>query len=116
MRESADSGSNEGDRKALAAVYEAAGGEAWGENWNTEADLRAWWGVTADVTGRVTGLNLMEAELKGSISRQIGNLSKLRELYLDITMLSGPIPPELGNLRQLQIFGLGGTRYGPNSR
>ena len=88
--------SGEEDRRALGAIYEAAGGEAWGENWNTEKDLRSWWGVTADVTGRVTGLNLSEAVLEGSIAPEIGALADLRELHLDITGLFGLYPAGAG--------------------
>ena len=65
------------DRAALIALYEATNGPNWVdvENWLTDAPLGDWYGVATDDSGRVVRLHLSNDN-----------------------DLSGPIPPELGNL------------------
>ena len=69
-----------GDRAALVALYNATGGPNWNSNnnWLSDVPISEWSGVTTDDNGRVT------------------------ELYLSQNQLTGPIPPELGNLSNLQ--------------
>ncbi|CAN0331054.1 unnamed protein product, partial [Ectocarpus sp. 13 AM-2016] len=45
----------------------------------------------------------------GSIPKELGDLRKLRQLWLNSNRLTGPIPPELGNLAALQRLHLGGN-------
>ncbi|CAN0574203.1 unnamed protein product, partial [Laminaria digitata] len=42
----------------------------------------------------------------GSIPKELGGLSKLEELSLGHNELTGPIPPELGNLAALTYLDL----------
>jgi len=97
------------DRATLVALYEAAGGPNWtnNENWLTDAPLAEWYGVETDTVGRVTGLDLagewdseagrsIRHGLTGPIPPELGNLSALERLHLADNELSGPIPPELG--------------------
>ncbi|WP_420448358.1 leucine-rich repeat domain-containing protein [Candidatus Palauibacter sp.] len=48
--------------------------------------------------------------LSGPIPPELGDLANLRELHLWINQLSGPIPPELGNLANLRSLNLGINR------
>ena len=77
-------GGPEGDRAALEALYQATGGPTWrqSDNFLTDAPLSEWWGVTVYGGGRV------------------------RRLELIANALSGPIPPELGNLAALEVLDL----------
>ncbi|MYC92802.1 MAG: hypothetical protein F4X15_15175, partial [Gemmatimonadetes bacterium] len=97
------------DRAALVALYEATDGPNWvaNENWLTDAPLGEWYGVETDVTGRVVGLDLsggwddetlaeIPHGLTGQIPPELGNLDNLQELNLSWNNLTGPIPPELG--------------------
>ena len=72
----------------LMVLYDSAGGPNWtrSDNWGTDAPLSAWYGVTTDERGRVTGLELND------------------------NGLSGPIPPELGRLATLRVLDLGENR------
>ena len=99
----AASGSDETDREALVAFYNATNGENWygSDNWLSDAPLGQWDGVTTNDDGRVTGLWLSGYYLRGEIPPELGSLSNLTTLRLDLNELSGEIPPELGNLSNL---------------
>lgn len=125
-------------REILKKIYDSMGGTRWfnSGNWFTDAPLRDWWGVSTDVQGRVTGLNLTHSNLKGSISPDIaalqrltflalsawdskgsaippelGELSELETLNLSGMHGAGPIPPELGKLSKLQELNLAGNEF-----
>ena len=55
------------DRRVLAALYEATGGEQWTSNrgWMSAAPVSVWEGVTVDATGRVTKCRLEGRNLSG---------------------------------------------------
>ena len=97
-----------GDRQALMALYNATDGPNWAnnENWSTDEPLDSWHGVGLE-DGRVTGLNLFENQLMGSIPTELGQLSQLTFLSLIGNQLTGEIPPELGQLSQLESLDLG---------
>lgn len=92
------------DREALSALYESTGGVYWANrgNWLSDEPGNRWHGVTTDRDGYVTVLNLSENRLSGELPAELGNLRQLRELRLDNNQLSGGIPPELGNLANLE--------------
>ena len=108
------------DRAALVALYEATGGPDWvnNEDWLTDAPLGDWYGVDVDGSGRVFQLDLaggwdpvsrewVSHGLTGPIPPELGGLANLEVLDLSINDLSGPIPPELGNLSNLTALRLG---------
>lgn len=97
------------DRDALVALYQATDGDSWvnNENWLSNAPVGAWYGITTDISGRVTELELSENGLSGSIPSELGNLTNLEWMSLWDNRLSGPIPSELGNLTNLTVLMLG---------
>ena len=62
------------DRAVLRVLYGDSGGEEWtnNENWLPSRDFlfsfSSWYGVSADATGRVSGLNLRNNRLKGEFT------------------------------------------------
>ena len=91
------------DREVLEALYHATGGAAWSDytNWLSAAPLSEWYGVGTDESGRVTRLSLYSNGLSGGIPPELGQLTNLQELWLGDNELSGEIPPELGGLVDL---------------
>ena len=96
------------DRKALEALYDATGGATWthNTNWKTAAPLGQWGGVTTAAGGRVTGLDLSENALSGSLPPELGSLSSLAELNLGGNALTGPVPAWLAGLSDLEVLSL----------
>ena len=100
------------DRAALGALYTTTSGSNWKDdaNWLSNRPLGEWRGVSTDADGRVTQLSLGDNRLSGSIPPELGNLANLESLYLGDNRLSGSIPPELGNLANLESLYLRDNR------
>ena len=107
------------DRAALVALYNATDGPNWVDNtnWLTDAPLGEWYGVGTNAAGRVVRINLSGDwdgtklvstlhGLSGAIPPELGDLTELERLTLGINALSGPIPPELGGLANLKALDL----------
>ena len=92
------------DRDALVAFYHATDGPNWrnSANWLTDAPIEEWHGVSTDSAGRVTGLDSSSNELSGELPPELGDLANLQELTLADNQLTGAIPAELGDLANLQ--------------
>ena len=100
------------DREVLEAFFNGAAGAQWhaSDNWMTEEPLADWYGVEVDDGGRVTGLDLTDNNLAGTITPELGDLVHLKSLLLaDNFELTGPIPAQLGKLSNLESLKLGGT-------
>ena len=63
------------------------------------------WGKDYSIEN-TTELNLGNSGLTGEIPPEIGNLINLEWLYLSGNQLTGTIPPEIGNLTNLKILSL----------
>ncbi len=92
------------DRAALVALHEATAGRNWThrDNWLTQAPLKDWHGVEVNGEGRVISLELPENGLVGHLPPELGDLAELEGLELDGNVLTGAIPPELGTLSNLR--------------
>ena len=101
-------GSPAADRAALEALYNATNGADWTDqtNWLSEEPLSTWHGVSLSDDGRVIYLQLAFNNLVGGLPAALGNLSKLRALFLNANTLTGEIPSELGDLSELRQLNL----------
>ena len=80
-------------------------------NWSARTAIGDWSGVA--VTGspsRVSGLDLSETGLAGTIPAALGRLAALRTLDLAGNELTGRVPPELGDLSELVSLDLSDNR------
>ena len=80
-------------------------------NWSVDTAIAGWDGVTVSSTTpkNVTGLDLSEESLSGSIPSELGDLLGLTRLDLSDNSLTGEIPAELGNLTNLTELRLSGN-------
>jgi Leucine-rich repeat (LRR) protein len=97
--------------KALVALYNSTNGDNWRNNsgWMDTNTPCSWYGVTCNA-GRVISLDLEMNRLSGTIPPELGNLANLQVLSLYANQLSGGIPAELGNLTNLQYLRLYGNQ------
>ncbi|MDE2937306.1 MAG: hypothetical protein OXR67_00070 [Chloroflexota bacterium] len=104
----ADNSPADTDREALMALYDATGGPTWhsSETWASANPFSEWAGVSTDAQGRVTGLIITDNGLEGKLPPELGNLSNLEDLTLIYNRLNGGIPPELGQLANLRFLEL----------
>ena len=124
------------DYIALRALYLSTDGDNWINNsgWFTAAefianstmpvdtDMGTWYGVTTNVDGCVTCIDLdgnpecdlsytiQGNNLNGIIPPEVGSLNYLTDLSLNQNNLSGSIPPELGDLSNLTTLDLGNNQ------
>ena len=77
-------------------------------NWSADTSIEEWSSVAIKSTldggyfrNKVVGLEFYD-RLTGSMPPELGNLSNLQVLYLSNNQLTGSIPPELGNLSNLR--------------
>jgi Leucine-rich repeat (LRR) protein len=93
---------------ALVVLYNSTYGAGW--NWNAGwlvTDTPCSWIGVSCISGHVSGLDLDEDLLVGSLPSALGELSQLTTLTLDENKLSGSLPPELGKLSHLITANLG---------
>ncbi|TXG47601.1 hypothetical protein EZV62_026895 [Acer yangbiense] len=77
------------------------------KNWTTSSSICTWIGVTCGVRHhRVTGLNISNFGLAGTLPPQLGNLSSLRVLDLSVNQLSGTIPSSIFQISSLERLDL----------
>ena len=88
---------------ALMMLYSSTNGANWENNrdWDV-TNMPCNWGGVGCSDGHVWSLSLDSNQLSGLIPPELGNLSNLQNLFLHSNQLSGSIPPELGNLSNLQ--------------
>ena len=96
------------DREYLLALRDPLAGTG-ALNWSAGTPVSQWEGVTAEGSPpRVTELRLSGLGLTGEMWGWLGNLTELRELWLDDNPLIGGIPSKLVNLDNLTHLYLGG--------
>ena len=95
------------DGWTLAALYHSTGGEYWktDTNWLSDEPLDSWYGVTADVDGRVVELSLPDNGLANGLHRVVC-LRNLKRLDLSANRLEGSLGPRIGDLLDLEYLDL----------
>lgn len=96
------------DREALIALYESTRGQRWNnnQNWLTSKPLAEWYGIQTNAAGRVTGIDLHENGLRGTLPRELGRLEFMETLNLSSNAVRGTIPSSLGGLARMEKLDL----------
>jgi len=100
------------EREALTEFYYSTQGPNWikDDHWGTDAPVSQWHGVTVDKDNHVTELTLYDNNLSGPIPPSFfTGLTKIKTLYFSFNRISGCIPPEIGNCKDLENVWLKGN-------
>ncbi len=91
------------DYAALEAFFNATGGANWVNktNWLTSQPFDQWVGLSTDVDGRVTALELVGNNLSSELPEDLGSLSKLKTIDLSDNELSGELPTSFWTMSSL---------------
>jgi len=117
-------GCNIVDWYALKTLYTQTNGEMWNNNANwhilqhdsipENCSLRGLYGITFNASGRVTGVNLYNNNLAGTLPAEIGNLTNLQYFDVGFNFLEDTIPSQIGNLAELEILYLDHNKFTGN--
>ncbi|XP_059275505.1 probable LRR receptor-like serine/threonine-protein kinase At3g47570 [Lycium ferocissimum] len=81
--------------------------ETLSKNWTQGTGVCSWIGISCSTRHqRVVALNLKSLRLRGSIPKEIGNLSFLSFLQIGNNTFIGEIPDEIGRLKRLKYLSL----------
>ncbi|KAF7851296.1 hypothetical protein BT93_L4153 [Corymbia citriodora subsp. variegata] len=108
-----EAGKDETDRLAL-LEFKAQIADTDGilSSWNDTSHICKWYGITCGRSHRrVTILDLSSENLSGVVSPFIGNLSFLREVYLQNNSFHSEIPPQFSRLFRLQTLFLNNNSF-----
>nr|CAD1821144.1 unnamed protein product [Ananas comosus var. bracteatus] len=100
------------DLNALQGFVEGLQSSAlrWSFNGSSSSNCCNWVGISCDLGSvsvkRVTGLDLSNKSLKGSVSSSLGGLDQLKRLNLSYNSLRGQVPAELFHLPHLELLDL----------
>jgi hypothetical protein len=91
------------NRYVLATIYIALGGWEWarGKDWLQNADHCSWNGIMCNHLGEIVKIHLPKNNMQGQLPEEIGYLSALTSLDVEMNKLTGPLPPTLANLHNL---------------
>lgn len=104
---------DDGEIRALIALYRSTGGARWTNNSNwtkVEKGIENWYGIELDENkSTVVKIDLRTNQLTGPLPPELGNLKNLRTLLLRFNKLT-TLPPQLANLTNLKELDLGFNR------
>ncbi|MBA0799545.1 hypothetical protein Gohar_010057 [Gossypium harknessii] len=98
------------DSQWLAAEAKALRETGWWSNYRKRVRNHCMWPGIRCNAGSIVEIDLSGHGLNGSITPQIGALSKLRYLDLPLNNLTGELPSSIGNLTQLTVLSLSNNR------
>lgn len=94
------------DEASLLSIKAYINSDVLATNWSKETTFCTWTGIVCGKKHpeRVTGLNLSNMGLHGTIAKEIGNLTFLRFVDISNNSINGLIPGEIGRLRGLRVL------------
>ncbi|MCR5573504.1 MAG: Ig-like domain-containing protein, partial [Bacteroidaceae bacterium] len=92
-------------RAALKAFYDATGGDNWtnNANWNSDAPYNQWYGLSFDMNGYLSEINLDDNNLTGSIPDEIAWIPTLDKISVNNNHLTS-LGNGIGELTSMRYF------------
>lgn len=97
------------EKNILIAFYESTNGNSWNQQWDLNAPVSEWYGVTTETIDghlRVTELRLWENNLTGEFPAELGDLSECRMIHVGGNQISGELPGSMGNMQKLEMLAI----------
>jgi len=96
------------DSLALVELYHSTNGDNWSHDgsWDFSQPISTWSGVRLNQNGCVSLISLPQKNLTGTLPAELGNLKDLYFIDIYNNNVTGNIPPEMGNLPSLQYLHL----------
>ncbi len=98
------------DSLVLVKIYQATDGNNWFTKWNLHSPINTWFGIVLDAQGCVKSVVLPNNNLSGTLPKELSQLRNLSSLFLFNNRLSGNIPEELSLLLNLEDLVLEGNQ------
>ena len=91
------------NRYVLTTIYISLGGWEWarGKDWLQNDDHCSWDGIICNHHGEIVKIHLPKNNMHGQVPEEIGYLSALTSLDVEMNKITGPLPPTLANLQNL---------------
>ena len=85
------------EREALIEFYKSTGGDHWinNTNWCSEKPVSEWYGVKTTEEGNVTGINMFDNNLSGTLPDVFDHLTNFQHIALSGNNLTGELPQSL---------------------
>lgn len=94
----------------LIDLYNSTAGENWSDPWPVKenGNFCQWTGVSCSRDGKsITGLNLFQRGLQGTLPRPLGNLTEMKNFNVSSNNISGTLPVELSVWSSLKCIDVG---------
>lgn len=98
-----------GDSLILVELYQNTNGPAWTRTWDLNSPVSTWFGISLNGNGCVSGIELNNNRLTGTLPESICDLGGLQILTLSNNKLTGNLPQFLDRLKSLEVLVLVGN-------
>jgi len=104
---------NSEEKEVLLSLVQGPNGGPWpssasrvGWSSNSAEEVCEWDGIECDTHDTIIALLLASSSLSASLPSQLGSITSLRKIQLEINHISGSIPEELASLPYLEVLNL----------
>ncbi|MFK7981409.1 MAG: S8 family serine peptidase, partial [Saprospiraceae bacterium] len=91
------------DSLTLVELYLNTAGENWLNTWDLETSIDTWYGITTNDDGCVSGINLANNGLEGTIPENLAHLTALESIEVQNNQLNGCFPSTLTNFCTITV-------------
>jgi Leucine-rich repeat (LRR) protein len=97
----------------MEGLYHGTGGDQWtvNTNWLSDRPFSEWHGLSVDVVGNITKIELPKNNLAGLLPTGFLALRFITRINFEMNSLDGALPAHIGNLIKLEFFKVNGNKF-----